>query len=175
LSADPRALQGVSHVILYDQALRELSRAQLQALDTWLTNGGRMVIAGSINHALYRDPSISRFLPVRVTGVRKVALDPTIFRADARESMSAWVQTAEVLQGTVVTRVDGLPLQVEKSRGRGQITYIAADIGRPPLSQAPWLSRYFQDLLATPESREGPSWTPWSDSFFQPMCPAERC
>ena len=49
LAADSRALLGVSHLILYDQSLRELSRAQLLALDHWLTAGGRMLIIGSLN------------------------------------------------------------------------------------------------------------------------------
>ena len=37
LAADSRALLGVSHLIIYDQSLRELSRSQLLALDAWLT------------------------------------------------------------------------------------------------------------------------------------------
>ena len=43
LAADARALLGVSHMIIYDQSLRDLSRLQLLALDTWLSAGGRMV------------------------------------------------------------------------------------------------------------------------------------
>jgi hypothetical protein len=39
LPPDPRALLGVSHLILYDQSLRDLSRSQFVALDSWLTAG----------------------------------------------------------------------------------------------------------------------------------------
>ncbi len=49
-----RALLGVSHLILYDQSLRDLSRPQLLALDTWISAGGRMVIIGSLNYASTR-------------------------------------------------------------------------------------------------------------------------
>src|SRR5438046_664119 len=35
LAADSRGLLGVSHLILYDQSLRELSRSQLLAPDSW--------------------------------------------------------------------------------------------------------------------------------------------
>ena len=169
LSADPRALLGVSHVIVYDQSLRDLSRSQYRALDTWLTNGGRMIIVGSLNHALYREASMSRFLPVRVTGVRKIAIVPSALRVDDGAPLEAWVQTSEVLQGTVIAHADGVPLQVEKSHGRGRITYVAADIGRPPLSQWPGLSRYFQAMLAATDGNTGPSWTPWSDNIFSQL------
>ena len=68
LAADPRALLGVSHLIIYDQSLRDLSRAQLAAIDTWLSAGGKLVVLGSLNYALYQEPALGRFLPVRVTG-----------------------------------------------------------------------------------------------------------
>jgi hypothetical protein len=73
---DSRALLGVSHLILYDQSLRELSRSQLLALDLWIISGGRMIILGSINHALYQEPNLSRFLPVHVTGLTRIASLP---------------------------------------------------------------------------------------------------
>jgi hypothetical protein len=61
LAADARALLGVSHIIFYDQSLRDLSRSQMLALDTWLSAGGRMVILGSLNYALYQEAVISPF------------------------------------------------------------------------------------------------------------------
>src|SRR5215468_5245497 len=78
LPPDPRALLGVSHLILYDQSLRDLSRSQLLAFDTWLTAGGRMVILGSFNYSLYQEPTISRFLPVRVTGTKRISFHPAL-------------------------------------------------------------------------------------------------
>ena len=74
LAADSRALLGVSHLIIYDQSLRDLSRSQLLALDAWLTAGGKMIVLGSLNYALYQEPALSRFLPVRVTGAKRSPL-----------------------------------------------------------------------------------------------------
>ena len=35
-----------------------------------------MVILGSVNYALYQEPALSRFLPVRVTGARRITFNP---------------------------------------------------------------------------------------------------
>ena len=82
LAADSRALLGVSHLIIYDQSLRELSRSQLLALDAWLTAGGKMIVFGSLNYALYQEPALSRFLPVRVTGARQITFVPSAVKGE---------------------------------------------------------------------------------------------
>ena len=73
LPQEARALLGVSHLVIYDLSLRDLSRAQAAALDHWLAAGGRMVIIGSLNFTLYQEPQLGRYLPVRVTGVKRTA------------------------------------------------------------------------------------------------------
>jgi hypothetical protein len=87
LAADSRALLGVSHVILYDQSLRELSRAQVLALDGWLTGGGKMIIVGSLNYALYQEPALAGFLPVRVNGAKQVLFVPTVGTGESRSRL----------------------------------------------------------------------------------------
>ena len=47
--------------------------AQALALEEWLAAGGTMVIVGSLNFALYQEPQLARYLPARVTGVRRSA------------------------------------------------------------------------------------------------------
>jgi hypothetical protein len=119
LAADPRALLGVSHVILYDQSLRDLSRAQLAALDTWLSSGGRMVIIGSLNFALYQDAALSRFLPVRVSGTRRITFKPSAGKGEPLVSLGGvWALQSTLVNGKVLAESDGLPVLVEASRGR---------------------------------------------------------
>ena len=76
LPPEARALLGVSHIILYDQSLRDLSRAQSAAIDDWLAAGGAMVIIGSLNFTLYQESQLGRYLPVRVSGVKRTAFAP---------------------------------------------------------------------------------------------------
>src|SRR6185503_3909838 len=104
LAADSRALLGVSHLILYDQSLRELSRAQLLALDSWLLAGGRMVIIGSLNYALYQEPALARFLPVRVNGAKQISFAPTPGKGEGKVSLAGvWALSSVLIGGKVLT------------------------------------------------------------------------
>ncbi len=167
LAADARALLGVSHVILYDQSLRDLSRPQLLALDTWLSAGGRMVIIGSLNYALYQEPVIGRFLPVRVSGTRRIAFTPAHGKDEKVVTIAdVWAQVSAPLKGQVLAQSQGVPVLVEAARGRGKIIYLSLDIGRPPLSQWPGLAKYLQTLLAAGAVEEPVARAEWNDTIF---------
>ncbi len=170
LAADSRALLGVSHVILYEQSLRELSRAQVSALDAWLTAGGKMVIIGSLNYALYQEPALSRFLPVRVTGAKQIHFTPGADRGERAAAIAGvWAQTAIAVSGSALVESGGLPLVVEAGRGRGRIVYLALDVGRPPLSQWAGLPRYLQNLIGPRAGDEPAPRTEWNDAVFNQL------
>ena len=167
LPADPRALLGVSHLIFYDQSLRDLSRSQLLALDVWLTAGGRMVILGSLNYALYQESAISRFLPVRVTGTERISFHPNLGPKEVAASIdNVWSQTATLLTGNVLAETGGIPILVEASRGKGSIAYLSVDIGRPPLSQWDGLPKLLQPLLASPVAENFGLRSRWDETVF---------
>ncbi|MGE5820820.1 MAG: hypothetical protein ACM37Z_22535 [Deltaproteobacteria bacterium] len=170
LPADPRAWLGVSHLILYDQSLRDLSRAQLFALDGWIATGGKMLILGSLNYALYQEPAISRFLPVRVTGAKRVAFIPPLGKSERTVAPAeAWAQASTVTAGKIIAEAGGLPILVENKRGKGRITYLAFDVGRPPLSQWNGLSGLLQNLLGPAVSDDAPPRTRWDDTVFSQL------
>ena len=170
LPPDPRALLGVSHLILYDQSLRDLSRSQLLAFDTWLTAGGRMVILGSLNYSLYQEPTISRFLPVRVTGTKRISFHPALGQGERTSPIAdVWAQASTVIGGKVLAEAQGMPVLVETSRGKGRITYLSLDVGRPPLSQWDGLPRFLQNLLAPAGGEELAPRTRWDDSVFSQL------
>jgi hypothetical protein len=167
LASDPRALLGVSHLILYDQSLRDLSRSQILALDTWLTAGGRMVIIGSVNFALYQESAISRFLPVRVTGAKRISFVPNGDKGGRPVTLAGvWAQASHVVNGKALAESEGIPVLVEASRGRGRIVYLALDVGRPPLSQWDGLPRFLQTLIAPPGTDEAALRAEWNDAVF---------
>ena len=170
LPPDPRALLGVSHLILYDQSLRDLSRSQLLAFDTWLTAGGRMVILGSLNYSLYQEPTISRFLPVRVTGTKRISFHPALGQGERASPIAdVWAQASTLIGGKVLAEAQGMPVLVETSRGKGRITYLSLDVGRPPLSQWDGLPRFLQNLLAPAGGDELAPRTRWDDSVFSQL------
>jgi hypothetical protein len=170
LPADSRSLLGVSHLILYDPSLRELSSAQLLALDGWLLAGGRMVIIGSLNYALYQDPALARFLPVRVNGAKQIMFMPTPGKDGENLRLAGvWAQSSVLVRGKALSEADGIPIVVETSRGRGKIIYLALDIGRPPLSQWDGLAKFLQNLMAPSGAEDPPPRTEWSDAVFNQL------
>jgi hypothetical protein len=170
LPSDPRALLGVSHLILYEASMRELSRSQLLALDTWLSAGGRMVILGSLNYALYQEAALERFLPVRVTGTQRISFVPSLGKNQrALPIADVWAQSSTVVGGKVLAEAQGLPVLVEASRGKGRVTYLSLDVGRPPLSRWEGLPGLLQNLLVPAPGDDPSPRTQWDDSIFSQL------
>jgi len=170
LATDPRALLGVSHLIIYDQSLRDLSRAQLAAFDAWLSAGGNMLILGSLNYALYQEAALSRFLPVRVTGAKRITYTPSGAKGERLAPITdVWAQLSTPTNGKVLAEAQGVPVIVEASRGRGRILYLAFDIGRPPLSQWDGLPRLLRNLLASSVLDEPAPRSEWNEGVFSQL------
>lgn len=162
LPAEARALLGVSHLVLYERSLRDLSRAQLAALEDWLAAGGRMVIVGSLNFTLYQEPQLARFLPVRVTGVKRIDFAPP---GEAGVIAGVWALTGTVIAGKAVADAQGLPVLVEHDWGRGRVIYLALDAGRPPLSAWSGLPKLLEGLLKPAAGDKPPPRPQWNEAI----------
>ena len=162
LPAEARALLGVSHLVLYERSLRDLTRAQLTALEDWLAAGGRMVVVGSLNFTLYQEPQLARFLPVRVTGVTRIAFAPP---GEAGAIAGVWAQTATVIAGKAVTGAQGLPILVENDWGKGKVVYFALDAGRPPLAAWSGLPKFLEGLLKPAVAEKPPPRPHWNETI----------
>jgi hypothetical protein len=172
LPDNSRAYQGVSTIIFYEQSLRDFSKSKMQALDRWLSSGGRLLIMGSIHYALYQEPWLARFLPVRITGLKELpALSGLEKTYGGRPSLlkNLLVQDSKKVDGTVLIQEGDTPILVESTRGRGQIFYLSADIGRPPLSRWEGLPLLLKSLVrSTVESEISPR-TGWDESMFSQL------
>jgi len=172
LPSEARAYHGVSTILFYEQSLRDLSRSQVAALETWLSSGGKMIFLGSMHYALYQEPSISRFLPVRVLGLKRISFLSSFERSYGEKASSLkdlWVQDSRLAEGIVLIEEKNTPILVETSRGRGKVFYLSLDIGRPPLSEWQGLPLLFDDLLE-PRAEEGSPQKPiWNDSVFSKL------
>jgi hypothetical protein len=175
LAADSRALLGVSHLILYDQSLRDLTRAQLLALDNWLVAGGKIVVIGSLNYALYQEAKLARFLPVRVQGAKQISFTPGPDGSQKRPAIAGvWALSSTLVNGQAIAELEGMPLIVQAARGRGQITYLALDVGRPPLSHWEGLPKFLQTLLSVQPTEAAPVRTHWNDAVFNQLIASPR-
>lgn len=169
LPADARAYAGVSTIVFYEPSLRELSKSQAGALETWVAAGGRMVVLGSLDYALYQEPSLGRFMPVRVTGLKNFAALAAVERsygAKAAPLRNLTALDSTLLGGRSLIEENGTPILAERSMGKGKILYLALDVGRPPLSRWEGLPRLMRDILGSPVERQSALPTSWDEAVF---------
>lgn len=166
LPTDPRAYAGVWALVIYEQSLRDLSRLQQESVKRWLSTGGTMVMLGGLHYALYQEPVTAQFLPVDVLGLKRLEALPALEGAYGSPLADLWVQESRVTNGTILVHEKGTPLVVQGTHGRGKVTYLALDVGRPPVSQWQGLPAVFADLLGTPPTKTPDTWTTWNESVF---------
>jgi hypothetical protein len=116
---------------------------------------------------LYQETALSRFLPVRVTGSERISFAPQDIQGEPTAPIpGVWAQVSSLLDGKVLLESGGIPLLVERSRGKGRITYFALDLGRPPLAQWDGLPTLLRQLVR-PATDDGLSpRTRWDDNIF---------
>jgi hypothetical protein len=168
LPSDARAYGSVAAIVFYEPSLRELSAAQSLALEAWLAAGGKIVVLGSIHYALYQEPALGRFLPVRVSGIKDLSSLPGLEKAyggSAPLLQNVVALDSRLVEGRSVIEERGTPLLVEASRAKGKIVYLALDVGRPPLSRWQGLPLLFRDLLA-PSGENKLSHGLWDEAVF---------
>jgi hypothetical protein len=168
LPPDARAYGGVSAIIFYEQSLRDLSKAQMVALETWLSSGGTLLVLGGTHYALYQEPSMIPFLPVRVVGLKRLGSLASVEGHYGKRvaSSNILVQDSRLVEGRVLIEERGTPILVEKIQGKGKIVYLSLDIGRPPMSRWDGLSLLLPALL-TPRAEKGSRFqASWDDSVF---------
>jgi hypothetical protein len=171
LPSDARAYGGVAAIVFYEPSLRELSAAQSLALEAWLAAGGKIVLLGSIHYALYQEPALGRFLPVRVSGLKSFSSIPGVQKAYGESSpllQNVAALDSRLIEGRSVIEERGTPVLVEAIRGKGKILYLALDVGRPPLSRWQGLPLLFRDLLA-PSGENKLSQALWDEAVFSQL------
>jgi hypothetical protein len=168
LPTEAGAYRGVSAVVFYEPSLRDLSEGQIAALEDWLSSGGTLLVLGSLRAALYQEPRLTRFMPVKVGAAKRMAtlssLEP--FAPGIGALGGVWLLESAPVQGRTRAAEQGTPLWVEMDKGRGRVSYLALDIGRPPLAQWRGLERLLFSLLP-PRQDSPPAYpTHWNEAVF---------
>jgi hypothetical protein len=154
--------EGVRSIVLSTSnpdLLRGLDAARLEAIDTWIAQGGRLLLTAGpeAQRMLAAGTPLARFVPGRLEGV--VGLRQT----EALETYSA--STAPVpravgrddllvarlagTQGVIEAREADLPLVVRAPRSFGQVMFFAGAVDQTPLARwkgRPSLLRHLLDL-----------------------------
>src|SRR5207253_354595 len=135
-----QALDSLGVLILDDVETGPLSMDQRAALEAWVSRGG-MLIAEVRPGGADVTAGIAGLLPVTVSGSRTVAsLDSLrdLVGAAASPSGQASVGAATLKPETaarrrVLAQQDGIPIVVERDLGLGEVVYLGAGPGSPPL------------------------------------------
>src|SRR5262249_3242343 len=99
-----------------------------------------------------------------------ISFHPTLAPGDRASPIAdVWAQASTVIGGKTLVEAQGLPVLVEASRGKGRISYLALDVGRPPLSQWDGLPKFLQNLLTPAGNDELALRTRWDDAVFSQL------
>lgn len=142
----PEALASFDVIVLTAIDASQLRQDQIRALQSYVRNGGALVLVGGPDWQETLGPLRSALVPGTLTG-SKTALDLASLSSVTGSVPPRTSTVISVLthpRGTVRAVEGGVPLVVQRSVGAGQILYLAFDPQVDPVAH--WKSR---DALAT--------------------------
>lgn len=153
LPEDWKGYEGLEALVWLDGRPSDVrTPAQLDALRTWVSSGGRLVVARA--HTVGIDKSaIADLLPVSFKGGREVAgLGALSTLPGVKDSPAgrAALQTVARLRGKIRLEQDGNLLVVEAPHDAGRVTFVAFDPSRAPFAGWADAQAFWAWLLALP-------------------------
>ncbi len=133
---DAAMLDGLDAVAFNDAATDALSQEQVEELQAWVGQGGRLILAGGAGFAKTA-AAFEALSPVEATGMTTVSALPSFERAAGLElplNGPLSVTAAGVKEGETLFAESGVPLVVSRSFGSGVVVYVAYDLASQPLA-----------------------------------------
>ncbi len=134
-------------LILNDTDTSQLTGSQRTALESWVNNGGQLIVTGGANWQKTA-VALTDLLPVTIDGSQSVDDLPGLrerIGIPFRDPGPYVVATSTLRNGELIFRQDDLPLLARQSVGRGSVYFLALDPRLAPLldwdgSEAVWAS-----------------------------------
>ncbi|MBN1315615.1 MAG: hypothetical protein JXA42_09115 [Anaerolineales bacterium] len=162
LPAESAAWSGLDLLILNDVDTGTLNPDQLEAMQDWLGNGGRLVVTGGPNW-LKTSAGIRDLLPVEVQGGITVydlgALEAYGSGAHPLDDGKYPAAQARVIDGHTLLQQDDLVLLAQRKVGLGTVDWLALDLALAPLRDWTGNESMWQFIVDGMNSR-----STWSDS-----------
>jgi hypothetical protein len=132
-------------LILNDTDTSQLTNSQRIALESWVNNGGQLIITGGANWQKTAAP-LADLLPVTIDGSQSVDDLPGLrerIGIEFRDPGPYVVATSTLRSGELIFRQNDLPLLARQTIGRGSVYFLALDPRLAPLldwdgSEAIW-------------------------------------
>lgn len=158
----PEGLRSFDALILNDLDTSSLTPSQKDALETWVHQGGRLIIGGGpriLQTASGLPDSLLPFIPSSFTEISSVSSLAGYSNAEeVRVPGPFVVATGDEPGGKVLVKQDGLPLVVELGLGSGFVDLIALDLALSPFDAWPGTASFWSALLSP--NGAYPDWLP---------------
>jgi hypothetical protein len=158
----PEGLRSLDTLILNDTDTASLTPEQKTTLETWVRQGGRLVIgggAGARRTAAGLPQSILPFVPRGEAEIDTVsALEDLAGGEPIRVPGPFVVSTGEESEGRTLADQDGLPLVRERSVGAGFVNFVALDLAITPFDAWTGTTAFWERLLSPGSAY--PEWLP---------------
>lgn len=144
------ALRSLDCLIVNDVDTTALKPAQVEALQIWITQGGRLVLGGGAGAARTLAGLPEALRPVELAAPTELATLPALadFTGEPVQVPGPFVATLPTsLRGHALLRQDGQPLLVQEGQGTGWITYFALDPTTSPFDAWAGILLLWQNLL----------------------------
>lgn len=122
-------------LVLNDVDAAQISPAQRQALEAWLSTGGQLVVTGGANWQK-TTAGLEDLLPVTASGSESMADLPALAALVGepfRDPGPYLVTTSSLTRGELIYHENGLPLLARTQHGRGDVYFLALDPRFAPL------------------------------------------
>lgn len=131
----PVAWNALDVLVLNDTDTTQFTAVQRQALESWVSTGGQLVVTGGASWQKTAVP-LADWLPVTLSGSETVADLPglvTEVGTPFRDPGPYVVTTSSLARGELLFHEDGLPLLAVAPYGRGAVYFLALDPRFAPL------------------------------------------
>lgn len=122
-------------LIIHDVDSGQMTAAQLEALEGWISTGGQLVVSGG--PAWQRtSAALAELLPVTITGSQSLDDIPNLRSRTGlpfRDEGPYLITTSSLRSGELLIHQDGLPILARQMNGRGRVYFLALDPNLAPL------------------------------------------
>lgn len=137
ISGDAMLLDGLDVLVINNFASDTLSKAQQDAIKTWVKSGGTLVLSGGVGYAKTAAP-FADIAPVQSNGTLEVTQLPELQKLGGKPLKldgSFTISTAVPIKEAVVdTTAAEMPLFASRSLEQGKVWYAAYDVSMEPVS-----------------------------------------
>lgn len=159
-----QAWESLDALVISNVDTDALTAPQLQALESWLGLGGKLLVTGG-SQWQRTTAGLNEFLPVEIRSTRNVTRlsslstyfkDQSLLEAGTIISVGTMRERAQAL-----VEQDGIPILAQRTVGAGAVYYLAADPSASPLLRWAGMKTLYEQALTT-----RPPLAPWTDTSF---------